>query len=47
MVAVETCGSLECLSKFPSVHDETVGDGEAARYGDGAEKSTVRQKQDH
>jgi hypothetical protein len=47
LVAVETCGSVECLSKFPFVHDERVDDEEAARYGDGVGRRTVRQKQDH
>ena len=41
-MAVETCGSVECLSKFRFVHDETVDYGEAARYGDDVGKSTVR-----
>ena len=44
-MAVETCGSVECLSKFRFVHDETVDGEEAARYGGGVGKSTVKQKQ--
>ena len=44
-MTVETCGSVECLSKFQLVHDERVDDGQAARYGDGVGKSTARQKQ--
>ena len=43
-MAVETCGSVECLSKFRFAHDETVDDGQASRYGDGVGKSTARQK---
>lgn len=46
-MADATCGSVEYLSKFPFVHDETVVDGKAAQHGDGVRKSTVREKQDY
>lgn len=41
LVIAETCGSVGCLLRFLSVHDQTIGDGNAALHGDDVETSTV------
>lgn len=43
LVTAETCGSLGCLSGFPSVHDETAGDGNVAPRGDYVEMNTEKE----
>jgi hypothetical protein len=42
-VPAETCDSVGCLSRFPSVHEERVGDGTAAPHGDDVELSTEKE----
>jgi hypothetical protein len=42
LVTAGTCGSVECLLRFLSVHDETTGDGNAAPHGDDVEMSTEK-----
>jgi hypothetical protein len=42
LVPAETCGSVEYLLRFLSVHDGIIGDGNAAPHGDDVEMSTEK-----
>lgn len=44
LVTAETCGSVGCLLRFLSVHDQIIGDGNAAPHGDDVEMSTEKKK---